>query len=503
MFRAPSAMNTAASHIPVPLDPAVTASIRTQRQTVAELFTTYEQKVFARTNRLFCWLLLSQWAFAITLAVVWSPRAWAGTQSTVHPHLIAAVAFGGILVLLPLGLIRWLPHHAATRHVVAVAQVSFSALLIHLTGGRLETHFHVFGSLAFLSLYRDWRVIATATIVVTGDHLLRGIWYSESVYGVPFATIWRTLEHAGWVVFEDVVLVWACFVSRREMWEICTRQDALAAERARLKFIFESVPVGIAFVLPGENETFLANPSHQRITGLSASDVQLTGALDKVTHPDDLARQQPLTAKLQHGEIDHFSLEQRYIHRSGKIVWANMTRRVFTDPVTGAKQAITTWVDITDLKAAQEEAARQQARLKFIFDAVPVGFTWMVRDHLHSRIVNPAHARMTGVPLQHSQDLARYSQVTHPEDRIREQFLQHQLLAGEIDHYDLEKRYIRPDGTICWTAETLRSFRDRTNGQIQEVTTLIDITERKAAEAKLAETHKLVDASRRAGTADS
>jgi len=36
-----------------------------------------------------------------------------------------------------------------------------SALLIHLSGGRIETHFHVFGSLAFLAFYLDWPVLIT------------------------------------------------------------------------------------------------------------------------------------------------------------------------------------------------------------------------------------------------------------------------------------------------------------------------------------------------------
>ena len=38
------------------------------------------------------------------------------------------------------------------------------ALLIHLTVGRIETHFHVFVSLAILAFYRDWRVLIPATI---------------------------------------------------------------------------------------------------------------------------------------------------------------------------------------------------------------------------------------------------------------------------------------------------------------------------------------------------
>ena len=57
-----------------------------------------------------------------------------------------------------------------TRQIIAVSQMLWSAFLIHLTEGRIETHFHVFGSLAFFAFYKDWRVIATATVVVSADH---------------------------------------------------------------------------------------------------------------------------------------------------------------------------------------------------------------------------------------------------------------------------------------------------------------------------------------------
>lgn len=91
---------------------------------------------------------------------------------------------GGIISLFPalLGLFR--PGRPSTRYTIAVAQMLMGALLIHLTGGRLETHFHVFGSLAFLAFYRDWRVLVPATIVVALDHLLRGAFWPQSVYGV-------------------------------------------------------------------------------------------------------------------------------------------------------------------------------------------------------------------------------------------------------------------------------------------------------------------------------
>ena len=104
-----------------------------------------------------------QWIAGIVFALWVSPLAWSGTVSRTHLHVWAAVVLGGVISLFPalLGLLR--PGEASTRYTIAVAQMLMGALLIHLTGGRIETHFHVFGSLAFLAFYRDWRVLVPAT----------------------------------------------------------------------------------------------------------------------------------------------------------------------------------------------------------------------------------------------------------------------------------------------------------------------------------------------------
>ncbi len=142
----------------------------------------------------------------------------------------AAVVVGGVISLFPalLGVFR--PGRTSTRYVIAVAQMLMGGLLIHLTGGRIETHFHVFGSLAFLAFYRDWRVLIPATVVVALDHLLRGIFWPQSVYGVVVASQWRWLEHAAWVIFEDVFLVVACRRSLSEMRQTAERTAALEQE---------------------------------------------------------------------------------------------------------------------------------------------------------------------------------------------------------------------------------------------------------------------------------
>jgi signal transduction histidine kinase len=182
-----------------------------------EIFAELQDGVYRRTDRLFLWLMVAQWLFAIALALAISPFSWTGQHRALHVHVEAAIVLGGIISGLPIALVIARPGWWATRHVVAVAQMLWSAMFIMITGGRIETHFHIFGSLAFLAFYRDWKLMATATVVVAADHLIRGLLYPESVYGIANPEWWRFLEHAAWVTFEDIVLVLACVRQVAEM----------------------------------------------------------------------------------------------------------------------------------------------------------------------------------------------------------------------------------------------------------------------------------------------
>jgi len=195
-----------------------------------QLFEQYQSDLHQRTDRLFAGLLVFQWVAGILFALWISPLAWSGTASRTHVHVWAAIILGGIINLFPaaLGILR--PGRPSTRFTIGVAQMLAGALLIHLTGGRIETHFHVFGSLAFLAFYRDWRVLIPATVVVALDHMLRGLFWPQSVYGVFVASQWRWLEHAAWVFFEDVFLLMACVRGLAEMRQTAERTAALEQE---------------------------------------------------------------------------------------------------------------------------------------------------------------------------------------------------------------------------------------------------------------------------------
>lgn len=193
------------------------------------LFNEQMNREYRSTSRVFAILMLVQWIFAIFIALLWSPYGWAGKVHVLHIHVYLAVFLGGAISSLPTYLALTRPAETVTRYVIAVAQILWSALLIHLSGGRIETHFHVFGSLAFIAFYRDWRVLLAATATVVTDHLLRGIFWPESVYGLLNPEWWRFGEHAFWVVFEDVVLVLACLRGVQEARLLSTRQAEVEA----------------------------------------------------------------------------------------------------------------------------------------------------------------------------------------------------------------------------------------------------------------------------------
>src|SRR5437588_817846 len=200
-----------------------TKSNDTAARRIAEIFNEHQQDICKRTDHMFAVLMALQWIAGIAAAYWVSPLAWAGGTSRIHLHIWAALILGGTISSLPILLAIIQPGRPSTRYTIAVGQMLTGALLIHLTGGRIETHVHVFGSLACLSFYRDWRVLVPATIIVAVDHLLRGIFWPQSVYGVLSGAEWRWVEHAAWVLFEDTFLLIAIKRSINEMWGIAER----------------------------------------------------------------------------------------------------------------------------------------------------------------------------------------------------------------------------------------------------------------------------------------
>ena len=206
-----------------------------EEERTARLYRISQRRNHILTDRLFAKLMVMQWLGGVVIAMWFSPMAWSGSAILPLWHVWAAICLGGAISAAPVLLAWRRPGRVVTRHVIAVAQILTSALLIHLTGGRFETHFHIFGSLTFLAFYRDWRVLVTATLVVTADHLVRGILWPQSIFGLETASHWRWLEHVGWVLIEDVFLMISIQQNLAETLEVAKRRSRLESINAQIE----------------------------------------------------------------------------------------------------------------------------------------------------------------------------------------------------------------------------------------------------------------------------
>lgn len=244
---------------------------------VQELLTEHRAEIQRTTHRIFTLLMLVQWPVGVVLALFVAPLTWIGASSSVHYHVWASLILGGLFSLTPIVVARTqCPTHWIVAHTFAVSQMLWSSLFIHLSGGRLETHFHVFGSLAVVAFYRDWRVLITASVVVSLDHWVRGVYWPQSVFGVFAESPYRWLEHAGWVGFEISFLIPASLRSQREMREIARRRAQLEQANMRVEGEVRSRTRDLVFALDEAQAAeraktqFLANMSHEIRTPMNS-----------------------------------------------------------------------------------------------------------------------------------------------------------------------------------------------------------------------------------------
>jgi PAS domain S-box-containing protein len=125
------------------------------------------------------------------------------------------------------------------------------------------------------------------------------------------------------------------------------------------------------------------------------------------------------------------------------------------------------------------------ARFRLTFDQSPLGSVMISPDFRFLR-VNEMFCRITGYS---SGELLQkgFPDITHPDDLARDVASVKQLVAGQIDRYETNKRYIRKDGKVVWAHLVARMMNDASGRSLYSLATVEDIGERKRAEAALLE----------------
>lgn len=368
-----------------------------QRDEVVEcaeaLLSEQQQQVFRETDRMLALLMVVQWVAGILVASLIAPRTWIGEQSQVLIHVVLAVVVGGVLSGVPVFLARRRAGQPLTRYVITIAQCAWVALLIHLSGGRIEAHFHVFASLAYLACYRDWKVLTVAIVVLASDQIARGVLWPESIYGAAASSL-RWMEHLTWLGIEAVLLLISSHQMLRRARDFALRtaelevvnegiEQAAAEQTAELQAASERLSAEVRtrelaqareaelgrIVEESHIEIYVLEPDTYRFVDANAAAIR---RLDVSLNSLRLMTIRDIVAGIMPEELDELMARvvgsqtccsAEYRHRASD--GSEYDVEVHLQPVaTGDVPRILAWaLDITDRKELEAETERMQHEL--------------------------------------------------------------------------------------------------------------------------------------------
>ncbi len=197
----------------------------------------------------------------------------------------------------------------------------------------------------------------------------------------------------------------------------------------------------------------------------------------------------PVKLTFDRAEVSHREIRQE-IEGQERHVYA--TAMPIKAPEGGVEQVVVMLQDVSDLEILRrsEEALRaSEARFRAIFERTTAGMAGVALDGSFLQ-VNPAMCRFLG--YEEAELLAmNVKDVTHPEDLDVTEMIFTEAGSERARSVDLEKRYLRKDGTTVWGRTSAAWIRDA-GGRLEFSVALVqDITERKNLEHELRQAEKM------------
>ena len=134
---------------------------------------------------------------------------------------------------------------------------------------------------------------------------------------------------------------------------------------------FEFAAVGIAHVAP-DGRWLRVNQKLCSILGYSESELRSL-SFQEITYPEDLDNDLSQMAALLEGLQASYNIEKRYFHKSGEVIWANLSVTLIRDREGRPDHFISIVEDIQARKQAEMQALASQEQYEILFEQMPEG----------------------------------------------------------------------------------------------------------------------------------
>jgi len=240
-------------------------------------------------------------------------------------------------------------------------------------------------------------------------------------------------------------------------------------DEAFYKSIYENIMDAVLFTVP-DGRALFANQAACSLFGMTVEEINEQGRTGLVD-PEDSRLQVLLKERSLHGTARG---ELLLVKKDGSRIPGEVSSSIFKIN-TGEERTCIIIRDLSEIRKVEDELRKSKEGFKSYFENGPVGMCVNSSDNTWTEI-NQEFCRLLGYEKEELFAM-EWSNVTHPEDIQANEELIRKVKSGELDHFKLEKRYIRKDGTIIYVTLSLVTCRNPDGSINYMITSFIDNTE--------------------------
>ncbi len=243
---------------------------------------------------------------------------------------------------------------------------------------------------------------------------------------------------------------------------------------------FDRTAVGLVAMTP-DGIVRQVNRAFCAITGYAREELE-GRPFQRITHPDDVARDEDILARIRAGADLPGTVDKRYVRPDGTEVWVRRSVAVLREASGAPRFVIGAFVDLTEQRTKERALVEANGFLAAILANSPVA---IYTSDLQGRVVfwNPAAERTFGFTREQAmaQVPAPFIPAAKREEAAR---LRERVLAGEVlDGLDLER--VRADGRTIYIHGAAAPLRDADEHISGFLVACIDVTEARQAAREL------------------
>lgn len=398
-------------------------------------------------------------------------------------HADAAVALSGLIALVSfVGYLHQVP--ALHEPLPGAASLSPTAMAAHTAAALV-----LLNAAVLLGRPRSGLVAAFTATTAASAHA-RAILAGAVVLQLGLDLGQEEMVRRGWLapVLGDAMHSLAVIVTLGVLaWWIADdggrRERALAASEERFRELVESAPDGVLGV-DGEGRVVLFNRQAELMFGYARDEV--LGRPVEMLMPE-LHRQRHVSlrdAYLADPRVRHVVPRPRPVGRHKDGHEFEVENRLSPLGSSGGMVAMAVVRDVTVRRTMERSLRLSEERFRATFEQAAVGIAHVALDGRFLRL-NRRFGDIAGYTREELLDRT-FQQITHPDDLEADLANVEQLLAGVVDSYSMEKRYVRQDGGLVWINLTVSLVRDLSGEPEYLIAVIEDIGARLRAQQDLA-----------------